>query len=473
MLFAGCVGLQYFAAPILYVGITQASLCDRLGADARTANLPATLYFAMTASPALIAWMSPQIAALKRNLVCCFLIEAFTLASVAVTLTMDVSNHTKLMVVLAQGAVSGIVMPAAIALLWEAIGRGSDESRRGLALSLAFGFGPLLAVVGSLTQVGLLGGDVFGLHFDGLGYPTGFVALFGMGVPTILAGAFLASRFIVPLPEQELQREPISSVSGLIAGMLLMFMSLWTFQTAPETPSGASAMRWNALSYGSLILCIAAFIYHFRAILSQRILLLATVVTILLYSGNTIPSNMNLYTNYVLDASPESYAGLQNTLRFGFKSVAGLLLGWWLTRSNPRAGMLITAVIFIAAQLWAIFATGTWYLVAFGLYGAGELVGVYAPNYILSASRPADIRRNMAYVTMLMVPAAPTGYLYGAIADSMKSDTTTQLETMHEAQRAALGFQISFAVCAALMVIGVVIAVLFLPRRPIEREIDH
>ncbi|MCA9117914.1 MAG: hypothetical protein KDA79_22740, partial [Planctomycetaceae bacterium] len=38
MVFAGCTGLQYFAAPVLYVGITQASLCDRLGADARTSN---------------------------------------------------------------------------------------------------------------------------------------------------------------------------------------------------------------------------------------------------------------------------------------------------------------------------------------------------------------------------------------------------------------------------------------------------
>ena len=35
-----------------YVGITQASLCNKLGADARTANLPGTLFFAMTAMPA-------------------------------------------------------------------------------------------------------------------------------------------------------------------------------------------------------------------------------------------------------------------------------------------------------------------------------------------------------------------------------------------------------------------------------------
>lgn len=467
ILFAACTGLQYFAAPILYVGITQASLCDRLGADARTANLPATLYFAMTASPALIAWISPRIAMLKRNLVLCYLIEAVAMAAVAITLAWDVSKHTKLMMVLVQGAVSGIVMPAAVAFLWEAVGRGSEESRRGLALSLAFGLGPVLAVLGSLAQVGLLGGELFGYVFDGLGYPTGFVVLFGMGVPTMLIAAFLAGRFVVPIPEQDLEREPLSSVNGLLVGMLSMFFSLWAFETAPRTTADQGVSLWIAAAYGSLVLSAAAFIYHFRGILMQRVLLVATVVTILVYSGNTITSNMNLYTTYILDALPATYAGLQNTLRFAFKMVAGLLLGWLLTRTNPRAGLLATSAIFIAAQVWAIFATGQWYLLAFGLYGAGELVGVYAPNYILSASQPAEIRRNMAFVTMLMVPAAPTGYLYGTIADVVGKSQVTWFGVTNSA---ALGFQVSFAVCAALMSAGVVICVLLLPRRPTKRS---
>ena len=55
--FAACTGLQYLAAPVMYVGITQASLCQRLGTDTRVANLPATFYFAMTAMPALIVWL--------------------------------------------------------------------------------------------------------------------------------------------------------------------------------------------------------------------------------------------------------------------------------------------------------------------------------------------------------------------------------------------------------------------------------
>src|SRR6476660_4740207 len=66
--FAACTGLQYLAAPILYVGITQANLCERLGANTRVANLPATFYFAMTAMPALIVWLFPYVRHLKRVL---------------------------------------------------------------------------------------------------------------------------------------------------------------------------------------------------------------------------------------------------------------------------------------------------------------------------------------------------------------------------------------------------------------------
>ena len=40
ILFASCTGMQYLAAPVLYVGITQAALCERLEADTRTSNLP-------------------------------------------------------------------------------------------------------------------------------------------------------------------------------------------------------------------------------------------------------------------------------------------------------------------------------------------------------------------------------------------------------------------------------------------------
>lgn len=450
ILFASCTGLQYFAAPVLYVGITQASLCNRLGADDKLANLPATFYFAMTAVPAIIAWLFPRVAHLKRNLVACYAIVATMLAIVALSLTLPLPNSVRIGIIILQGAVAGGAMPAAIAFLWEAIGRGTDASKRGLALSLAFGAGPILAVVGSLLSQLLLSGKMGSLEISGLEYPYNFALLFATGVPAMILASFLASRFVVPLPTDEAAREPFSHVHDLCAGICLTVAALMSYY-------------FDMALLGHVLLAVggALFVHHFRDILSQRVLLLATVVTVLLYSGNTIPSNMNLYTSEVLGELPEKFAGYQNTLRFSFKVVAGFLLGWLLTKSNPKAGIMLTGCLFIAAQLWAIFATGTMYLIAFGLYGAGELVGVYAPNYILSVSRPSQVRRNMAFVTMLMAPAAPTGYLFGAISDSIRERDITMFNV---ANSKAFGFRVSFAACAAMMLLGLVLAAVLLPR---------
>ncbi|MBX3440274.1 MAG: hypothetical protein KF861_22480, partial [Planctomycetaceae bacterium] len=67
------------------------------------------------------------------------------------------------------------------------------------------------------------------------------------------------------------------------------------------------------------------------------------------------------------------------------------------------------------------------------------------------------------FVTMLMVPAAPTGYLYGAIADFI---TTRGITGFGVTNSRALGFQASFAACAALMTLGLILAVCLLPKRP-------
>ena len=452
--FAACTGLQYLAAPVLYVGITQASLCQRLGTDARVANLPATFYFAMTAMPALIAWLFPHVRHLKLMLCLCYAAVAVAIGQVAVVLLIDAPNHIKVWSIILQGAVSGAAGPTAIALLWEVIGRGTDESRRGVALGLAFGVGPVLAVVGSVGRVGMLGGELFGWEFEGLGYPGGFVWLFGLGVPVMLLGSVLGALCVVPQPEFEHPRKPISDVMSLCAGLALGFcaLALFFFSTGSE---GDSQSGLRPIGFALLVAASIAVVYHFRDILTQRTLLIATIVTILVYSGNTIPSNMNLYSEVVLGDLPEKFAGLQNSLRFSFKVAAGLFLGWLLTKTSPRAGILTTAGIFVAAQVWAIFASGKAYLIAFGIYGAGELAGVYCPNYILSASRKEDYRRAMAFVTMLMVPAAPTGYVFGAIVDG--------LEPQHGA---ATAFRVSFGTCAVLILSGIVLAIALLPARP-------
>ncbi|MBI3864525.1 MAG: MFS transporter [Planctomycetia bacterium] len=403
IVFAACTGLQYLAAPVLYVGMTQASLCKRLGASPVVANLPEMAFFVMTVAPVVLAWWFPGVALLRRMMSICYLSAGLALGIVAVVLVAPVSNDVKIAAVILQGLVSGASMPTAIALLWEAVGRGVPEARRGQALGLAFGLGPFLAFAASLLSQELLSGRLWGLLSQPLEAPWNFVAVFGGTAPLMIAAAALSPLLTIPPADVE------NETSEPFIGGLIRFLS---------TP----------------------------------ILAKATVVTILLYIGNTITANMNLQTENLLSEAAENYVGYQNALRFFCKGIAGLLLGWMLTRSNPRAGILITGLLFVASQAWAIFVPGKAYLFAFGIYGAGELVGVYAPNYILSASAPGRIRQNMAYVTMMMAPAAPAGYLFGAIASGTADP--------------AAGFRLSFIICAAILVVGLVLAVALLPRWP-------
>jgi MFS family permease len=171
---------------------------------------------------------------------------------------------------------------------------------------------------------------------------------------------------------------------------------------------------------------------------------------------------MNLYSTEALGESPEKFAGFQYSLRFGCKVIAGTFLGWLLTRTNPRAGILATSCLYLISQIWAMTVTGPWYLVAFGIFGAGELVGVYAPNYIVSASRADELRKNTAFMTMLMAPAAPAGYLYGSIVDAVKSHGWTAWGM----DSATLGFRLSFLVCALFILSGIILAGTLLPKYP-------
>jgi hypothetical protein len=59
----------------------------------------------------------------------------------------------------------------------------------------------------------------------------------------------------------------------------------------------------------------------------------------------------------------------------------------------------------------------------------------------------------MACVTMMMAPAAPAGYLFGAIA------TNSELGP-------ANGFRLSFLVCAGILIVGLVLVVVLLPKQP-------
>ncbi|MGE3316793.1 MAG: hypothetical protein AB7O26_16870 [Planctomycetaceae bacterium] len=413
LLFAACMGLLYLEAPITYVGVTQGPLCKNLGAREVISNLPGSLYMGMTIFPLFILWAWPRVSQLKTVMFWCYAISAVFTALVAVALSADVGSNIKIALVVAHAGLLGATGPTAVALGWEAIGRGVDSSRRGWALSMAFGAGPLLAALAGFGSQLILDGKLGSFEPGALGFPLNFVALYAAVAPMMLLAAYLATRFVVPLPAVDTEREPF--IEGIFGG-------LWKF-------------------------------------LSNPLLLTTTIVIILVYNGNAISTNMSLFSSELLEGSAEQYAGISNAARFGIKSFAGVLMGWLVMRTNPRLGLIATSSLFVLGQLWAIFVEGPWYLFAFGIFGMGELVGVYAPNYILAASRKSEIRRNQSFHTLMMMPASAAGLLFGAI-----------VETLGGEQNKAFGFRASFTICAALILSGILLALWKLPANPRPTE---
>jgi hypothetical protein len=223
-------------------------------------------------------------------------------------------------------------------------------------------------------------------------------------------GAFLCGRFVIPLPSQEVARQPF--LVGVFGGL--------------------------------------------GAFLGRRAVRLAMLAAVAVLMGYTVISNLTLYTREILHEAPAQFAGYQNTVRFACKAAAGLLLGWLLSRTQPRASVLITALAGLAGVLWAVVAPGHWFLLSFGLLGAGELFGIYVTNYILCCAPPAQMRRYMAFTMLTLFPAAAAGTLLGSISDlypGAKAD----------------GFRVSFVVAAGFIGAGIVL-VLLLPRRPGPEE---
>lgn len=446
LLFGAIFALNYLSAPISYIGVTHAPLCKRIGATAAQANQPASAYFLCTAATLFLAWWLPYASWLKRNMVVCYALQGVAGVGMAAVLLSDLSDELKFRAVVLHAVILGIANPSATAFLWEAIGRGLSEEARGRALGLAFGAGPLLAVAGSYASQIIL---------NQVAYPWNFIALFGATGPIFLGAAALSGLFVVPRPLKENIRWFRMAAGGL-AVLALPFGLYWAAE-AISYVSAQTGLPGEVVYLG--LVTVSCVIYIGAVFFRTPVLLMAALVIVLLYIGNTAVSNMNLYTQQVLNAPPESYSGYQNMLRFGFKMAAGFFLGWLLTRTNPRAGILVTAGLFLIGQLWAIFVSGPWYLLAFGFFGAGELIGVYGPNYLLSASRPADYRRNLAIAQLLMMPTAPFGPIFGLIADEVGKQTTL-----------ATGFRASFAVAAACILAGMILALATLPARPRPAE---
>lgn len=428
--YAGYWCLFYLAAPVTYVGITHANLLQKLGNSDTVANLPHAVYQWLTAVPIIVAWFMPQPKMLKRLLVIPLIVMATMTGIVALaiwlmppasTVTTEMiptvshkdsaiwlklSANAVTVVVIAHGAVLGVSSGVLLTTLWELLRRSVSTSRRGQALGVAFGVGPLFACVGSLAQQALFSKTPIAGMSLGLAFPQNYLVLFAAAAPLILLETLVAASFIVPLPTDE--------------------------------PSGQS--RFDEIVGG------------LRDFFTYRPLIIGAVAYFLVYSGgNAIFDNVSLHAKEVLGEASASSMGAQQFLRFGFKAGAGVLLGWLLIRTNPKTMLLTTTAILVVGMTWVLNATGAWYLVSFGLLGAGELFGVYFPNYIATSSSKSQVRANMAYMGLLGSLVGFASVLFGVISDRWS--------------RVA-----SFYVATGILLAAMVLIAVVLPARPAPQD---
>jgi MFS family permease len=410
LIYAAQISITYFAAPALYVGFMQASLCKRLETSDTIANLPSTVFLSMAWTTVVIAWLFPQARLLKRLLSGAYLLMASAGLMVATVIVIQPGTTAIVAALVLHGAMVGISVPLIGALGWEVLDRGVSKKLRGRALGLAYGVGPGFAVVGSLSAQLLMNGKTFDLQLpEGWApvYPYSYALLFAISAGCTMISAWLVTRYRIPVPAHEPPRQ--SFQEGIVGG--------------------------------------------FRAILGYPILLIACLAYLLMYSGNMVQINMSIFTQEAIGQPAENLAGYQLALRFSFKILAGFFLGWLLVRTNPKVPLLVTAGLLMLGVLWVLFAPGYWFLLAFGINGAGELFGVYYLNYPAQCSPRSQVRRNISFIMLIsaLVSLAPVGY--GFISDNW-------------------GLRASFVAALALLIATTAMVFLKLPWRPQPRPQD-
>jgi len=404
----------FLAAPVMYIGFVQVGLCKRLGASDFVANLPSSVYLAMAAFPVIMVWAVPQVRFLKLVMMIGFITSAVMGALTAVVLWLPVPDWLRIVIVIVHAAVVACSSGTAWAFEWELIGRGVSESRRGRMFAIAFSIGPLFAVAGSLAAQLIINNEVFGWtppFWPEIPYPLNYTVMYGMTLPLLLLAGLLVSGYVIPLPKTELQRQPF--IQGVFGG------------------------------FGQLV--------------CNRFIVMACVAYLLVYSGTLIQNNMVLFTREAVELPEDTFVGYQLAIRFGCKVFAGLILGWLLKLTNPCMNLYATALLVALGVMGIIiaplFSAGLFFLIAFGFNGAGELMGLYYPYYVLCLSPKSQMRRNMAFVMLISAPVGLAPALYGAISDRW-------------------GLTTSFWLALALVIAGLVLVAATLPARPRPRPED-
>lgn len=356
--------LIYFAAPVTYVGVVQAALCDKLGASATVASLPLSVYSFGWFAPLFLSWAVPH----RYERTAVVLAESVTaalLALVGITLLLPFSDGVRITAVVLHGCVMGLTASASQLFMLQCMRRGTTVEGRARAFKLAFGFGPLSAVAGSLGAQFLLNRGI-----PALTHPYDFAILYLIGAPCMAGVAVAMSRFRV-VPMEDEKRPPL-------AGYLM------------ETVRGFATTRVMATVW------LAYFLFYCTL--------------------GGMP-NISLFTKVAMGADPKEFSGLIMAFRFGFKALGGFLLGALTLRYGIRAPLLATVSFIGVGTLWAWVVPGFAYLLAFGWMGAGELGGAYFPNYVISSSSMLLSPRNLSLLSLTLPAASFAPTLHGLLTD--------------------------------------------------------
>ncbi len=364
LIFAASNMLIYFASPVVYVGIVQAALCDKLGASATVANLPTSAYFFGFFAPVLLAWLIPYRLE-KSAVVTANLVTSSSLALVALSLFLPFEDNFRLLAVIGQGLILGFADSISIVYMYQCLNRGTNLPARAKALKWSFSLGPLFAVAGNLLAQFILSG---GIHY--LPHPMDFAVLYLIASACTAGVAVLASKY--ELISISSTKEPF-------------------FQSMRAT---------------------------IQSFLRSRTLAFLWIAYLLFSIAMNSMTNLSLYSKEALGEDPKEFAGYMNALRFGFKAITGFGLGLILARRGIRAPLATTVLLVATGILWAWTVPGYFYLLAFGLLGGGELAGAYFPNYIVTISSRATSARNLAFLTLVTPISSFAPAIYGALADS-------------------------------------------------------
>ncbi|MCE5308627.1 MAG: hypothetical protein LLG20_13390 [Acidobacteriales bacterium] len=344
--------MLYLAAPVVYVGVVQAALCDKLGASATVANMPLAAYQLGQFSPLLATWLIPH--RLERTvLVWTASVAALLQGMVVAVLMIPFPASVRIGVVTMQGLLLGLVWSVGMLYLYQCLNRGTSLEGRARALKLTYSMGPLAAVAGSLAAQYVLNPG-----FRWLPFPYDFAGIYAFGFLATVVVAVLSTRYDL-LPVADEPRPPIRRfLSGLFAEYLSN-RTLW--------------LLWLAFLLWSCTLGSVA--------------------------------NVSLYTREAMGRDPKDFSGLIMAIRFSAKALAGYGLGWLALRYGLRTASQATSGLFAAGMLWAWLVPGTAFLGAFGWLGGGELGGVYFPNYALALTSLASGPRVLAAL-MLATPVS-------------------------------------------------------------------